>query len=60
MRHTMATMSEKPTTVRFTPEINAAIRAFAGEMGISFNAALSVLVSEALIARGKRTASRPG
>ncbi|MFC4108585.1 hypothetical protein [Micromonospora zhanjiangensis] len=53
-------MSEKPTTVRFTPEINAAIRAFAAEMGISFNAALSVLVSEALIARGKRTAGRPG
>jgi hypothetical protein len=53
-------MSEKPTTVRFTPEINQAVRGFAAEMGISFNAALSVLVSEALIARGKRPSIRSG
>lgn len=52
-------MAEKPTTVRFAADINAAIRDFAAEMGISFNAALSVLVSEALIARGRRTPTRP-
>jgi hypothetical protein len=52
-------MSEKPTTVRFTAEINQAVRDFATEMGISFNAALSVLVSEALISRGRRMGKRP-
>lgn len=44
---------EKPTTVRFTPDLNAAIRRFADDMGISFNAALSVLAAEALTARGR-------
>ena len=47
-------MAEKPTTVRFKPDINAAIREVADELGISFNAALSVLVTEALKERGKR------
>lgn len=59
MHTTIDTMLDKPTTVRFTTEVNAAIRAFAAEMGISFNAALSVLVAEALIARGKRPTGRP-
>ncbi|MEU7980506.1 hypothetical protein AB0B63_18480 [Micromonospora sp. NPDC049081] len=52
-------MAEKPTTVRLAPEINRSIRDFAAEMGISFNAALSVLVAEALQARGKRAGTRP-
>jgi len=55
-----ATTHAKPSAVRFAADINAAIREFAVEMGISFNAALSVLVSEALIARGRRTPKRPG
>ena len=38
-------MTDKPTTVRFAPDINAAIRQFAADMGISFNAALSVLAA---------------
>ena len=47
-------MAERPTTVRFKADINAAIREVAEEMGVSFNAALSVLVTEALKQRGKR------
>lgn len=47
-------MAEKPTTVRFKPDINAEIRAVAEELGISFNAALSVLVVEGLKTRGRR------
>ncbi len=47
-------MAEKPTTVRFKPDINAGIREVAKELGISFNAALSVLVVEALKQRGRR------
>lgn len=47
-------MAEKPTTVRFRPNINAEIREVAEEMGISFNAALSVLVTEALKERRRR------
>lgn len=46
-------MAEKPTTVRFRADINTAIREVAEEMGVSFNAALSVLVTEALRARGR-------
>ena len=51
-------MAEKPTTVRFKPDINAAIREVADELGISFNAALSVLVTEALKERGKRPGAK--
>jgi hypothetical protein len=46
-------MAERPTTVRFKPHIDSAVRRVAAELGISFNAALSVLVTEALKARGK-------
>ena len=52
MRTTIETVPESPTTIRLTREIDAAVRAFAAEMGISFNAALKVLVAEALKARG--------
>lgn len=45
-------MAETPTTVRLNPPTRDAIKAFAASMGISFNAALSVLISEALTARG--------
>lgn len=51
-------MPESPTTIRLTREINAAVREFADEMGISFNAALKVLVAEALKARGKHPGAR--
>jgi hypothetical protein len=51
-------MPESPTTIRLTREINAAVREFADEMGISFNAALKVLVAEALKARGKHPGTR--
>lgn len=47
-------MPEKPTTVRLTSTLNTAVRQFAADMGISFNAALSVLISEALEARSRR------
>lgn len=43
---------EKPTTVRIKPGINAGVRHVAERLGISVNAALSVLLSEALEARG--------
>jgi hypothetical protein len=46
-------MAERPTTVRLAPEIEAAVRAFAAETGITFNAGLKVLISEALDARGR-------
>ena len=42
-----------PTTVRLTPDIKSAVQAFADEMGVTFNAALKVLLSEALAARGR-------
>jgi predicted GIY-YIG superfamily endonuclease len=42
------------TTVRFDPTVSAPAREVADEMGVSFNAALSVLVTEALKARGRR------
>ena len=45
-------MAETPTTVRLAPEIRSAVKAFAASMGITFNAALSVLAAEALAARG--------
>lgn len=45
---------EKPTTVRFRPNITAEIREVAKELGISFNAALSVLVTEALKERRRK------
>lgn len=45
---------EKPTTVRFRPNISAEIREVAEELGISFNAALSVLVTEALKERRRK------
>lgn len=44
---------ERPTTVRLRADISAAVREVAQELGISFNAALSVLVTEALKARGR-------
>lgn len=53
MSTTINLMAERPTTVRFRPDINAAIRDVAEELGISFNAALSVLVVEALKVRGQ-------
>ncbi len=52
MRDTIMTMAERPTTVRFRADINTAIRDLAERMGVSFNAALSVLATEALEARG--------
>lgn len=51
-RSTLGCMAETPTTVRLNPPTRDAIKAFAASMGISFNAALSVLISEALTARG--------
>lgn len=45
-------MAEAPTTIRLTPEIRSTIKAFAADMGVSFNAALSVLIAESLKARG--------
>jgi hypothetical protein len=45
-------MAEKPTTVRFKPGINTGVRHVAERLGVSVNAALSVLLSEALEARG--------
>lgn len=52
MRTTISHMAERPTTVRLRADISAAVRNVADELGISFNAALSVLVVEALKARG--------
>jgi hypothetical protein len=52
MRDTIMTMAERPTTVRFRADISTAVRDLAERMGVSFNAALSVLVTEALEARG--------
>ncbi len=49
----MTLMAEKPTTVRFKPGTNTGIRLVCERLGISFNAALSVLLTEALKARGK-------
>lgn len=51
--------TRKPTTIRLTDPLDAAIRDFAEQMGISFNAALRVLLTEALTARGlnQKTAS---
>jgi hypothetical protein len=60
MRTTIQIMPESPTTIRLTREINAAVREFADEMGISFNAALKVLVAEALKARDKHPGARKG
>jgi hypothetical protein len=58
MRSTIDIMPESPTTIRLTRDINTAVREFANEMGISFNAALKVLVAEALTARGKHPGIR--
>jgi hypothetical protein len=44
-------MAEAPTTIRLAPAIRQAVQEFASEMGISFNAALSVLLAEAIKAR---------
>lgn len=44
--------TRKPTTIRLTDPIDAAVRVFAEQMGISFNAALRVLLTEALTERG--------
>lgn len=57
MHTTITLMAEKPTTVRFKPGTNTGIRLICDKLGISFNAALSVLVSEALEARGIDPAS---
>jgi hypothetical protein len=46
-------MAERPTTVRLRADVNAEVREVAEELAISFNAALSVLVTEALRARGR-------
>jgi hypothetical protein len=51
-------MAKSPTTIRLTDDIEAAVRDFAAEMGISFNAALKVLVAEALKARGKHPTAK--
>lgn len=58
MRTTINHMAERPTTVRFRADINTAVRELAEEMGVSFNAALSVLVTEALQARGRWPGAR--
>jgi hypothetical protein len=47
-----APVRHPPTSIRLNPATRDAVKAFAASMGISFNAALSVLVSEALHARG--------
>jgi hypothetical protein len=52
MRCTITHMAERPTTIRLTPEIMTGVRAFADEHGLTINAALKVLVVEALKARG--------
>lgn len=52
MRSIVNHMAEKPTTVRFRPGISAGTRYVAEKLGVSVNAALSVLLSEALEARG--------
>ncbi len=59
MHSTMNVMPKSPTTIRLTDDIEAAVRAFAAEMGISFNAALKVLVAEALKARGRHPTQGP-
>lgn len=58
MHTTIGNMAERPTTVRFRAHIDAAVREVAKELGISFNAALSVLLTEALQARGKLPSGR--
>jgi hypothetical protein len=50
-------MTDAPTTIRLASPIRNGVKAFASEMGISFNAALSVLLAEALKARRE---PRPG
>lgn len=45
-------MADSPTTIRLAPELRDAVRAFAASMGITVNAGLSVLIAEALKARG--------
>ena len=59
MRDTLTIMAERPTTIRLTPDIEAAVRAFAGSMGITLNAALKVLIAEALDARGLHPGKQP-
>jgi antitoxin component of RelBE/YafQ-DinJ toxin-antitoxin module len=44
-------MAENPTTIRLAPRLREAAQQFAASMGITLNAALSVLISEALRAR---------
>ena len=58
MQSTIEPMTERPTTVRLKAEINTGVREVAEELGITFNAALSVLLSEALAARGRGPAAR--
>jgi hypothetical protein len=50
-------MAENPTTVRLAPDLKKAVHQFAADMGITFNAALSVLVAEALTARNRHPMS---
>lgn len=59
MRDTMTCMAERPTTIRLAPGIEAAIRALAEETGITFNAQIKVLLSEALDARGRHPSKQP-
>lgn len=59
MRDTIILMAERPTTVRLKAGMNSAVREVAAELGITFNAALSVLLAEALKARGKTITAAP-
>jgi hypothetical protein len=53
-----APMADRPTTVRLRPDISAGVREVADELGITFNAAVSVLLVEALKARGRGPAAK--
>jgi hypothetical protein len=45
-------MSTKPTSIRIQPALRDAIREYAASRGVTFSAALSVLISEALLSAG--------
>jgi hypothetical protein len=51
-------MAERPTTIRLAPGFEAAVRALSKELGITFNATVKVLLSEALNARGLHPSQR--
>lgn len=48
----MTSMAERATTLRLDPKIKEAVQDFADDLGITLNAAMSVLLVEALRARG--------